>query len=119
VRTDGTDLTAATLAGWRTEGVTALVVEETDTGAVFHATQRALRSAGISVPADVSLAVLGRPPGDQPGPEISGFEVPRRAMGQAAVRLLASLLDPGRGDPAAHRLLTCPPVAGETIAPVA
>ncbi|MFJ1759430.1 LacI family DNA-binding transcriptional regulator [Amycolatopsis sp. NPDC088138] len=118
VRTDGTDLTAATLAAWRAEGVTALVVEETDTGAVFHATQQALRAAGISVPDDVSLAVLGRPPGDPPGPEISGFEVPRREMGQAAVRLLASLLDPGLGDPAAHRLLTCPPVAGATISGV-
>jgi DNA-binding LacI/PurR family transcriptional regulator len=119
VRTDGTDLGPAAVAGWIEAGVTALVVEETDTGAVFHATWQALRDAGISVPGDLSLAVLGRPPAGTAGPEISGFEVPRREMGRAAVRLLASLLDPGSGDPSVHRLLTCPPVAGETIAPVA
>jgi DNA-binding LacI/PurR family transcriptional regulator len=119
VRTDGADLGAATIRRWLDDGVTALVVEETDTGAVFEATQRALRAAGVSVPGDVSLAVLGRPPGGTPGPEISGFEVPRRALGRAAVRLLASLVDPGTGEPSLHRLLTCPPVVGETIAPVA
>jgi hypothetical protein len=40
-------------------------------------------------------------------------------LGRAAVRLLASLVDPGTGEPSLHRLLSCPPVAGETIAPVA
>ncbi|MFI5590977.1 LacI family DNA-binding transcriptional regulator [Amycolatopsis sp. NPDC051758] len=119
VRTDGADLGATTIRNWLDDGVTALVVEETDTGAVFEATQRALRAAGVSVPGDVSLAVLGRPPGGTAGPEISGFEVPRRALGRAAVRLLASLVDPGTGEPSLHRLLNCPPVAGETIAPVA
>ncbi|MEU8638887.1 LacI family DNA-binding transcriptional regulator [Amycolatopsis sp. NPDC048633] len=118
-RTDGPDLDAASVRRWLADGVTALVVEETDTGAVFHATWRALGEAGISVPGDVSLAVLGRPPEGTPGPVISGFEVPRRALGRAAVRLLASLVEPGAGEPSLHRLLTCPPVVGETIATVA
>ncbi|SEF21814.1 DNA-binding transcriptional regulator, LacI/PurR family [Amycolatopsis pretoriensis] len=117
-RTDGTDLAPATIAGWLADGVTALVVEETDTFAVFDAAHRALRAAGISVPGDISLAVLGRPPGGAPGPVVSGFEVPRRALGRAAVRLLASLVEPGTGEPP-HRLLPCPPVPGETIATVA
>lgn len=112
-RTDGSDFALID------DGVTALVVEETDTGAVFDATWRALRAAGVSVPGDVSLAVLGRPPAGVPGPEISGFEVPRRDLGRAAVRLLASLVEPGSGEPSLHRLLTCPAVAGETIATVA
>ncbi|MGW5723118.1 LacI family DNA-binding transcriptional regulator [Amycolatopsis sp. NPDC003865] len=118
-RTDGTDLAPATITGWLADGVTALVVEETDTFAVFDGTRRALREAGVSVPGDVSLAVLGRPPGGAAGPVVSGFEVPRRALGQAAVRLLASLVEPGTGEPSPHRLLTCPPVPGETIATVA
>ncbi|WP_372665023.1 LacI family DNA-binding transcriptional regulator [Amycolatopsis kentuckyensis] len=118
-RTDGTDLAPATIAGWLADGVTALVVEETDTFAVFDGTRRALRAAGVSVPGDVSLAVLGRPPAGPAGPVVSGFEVPRRALGRAAVRLLASLVEPGTGEPSPHRLLTCPPVAGETIATVA
>lgn len=118
-RTDGTDLAPATIAGWLADGVTALVVEETDTFAAFDGARRALRAAGVSVPGDVSLAVLGQPPGGTAGPVVSGFEVPRRALGRAAVRLLASLVDPGTGEPPRHRLLTCPPVAGETIATVA
>ncbi|MEV6921582.1 LacI family DNA-binding transcriptional regulator [Amycolatopsis sp. NPDC051106] len=118
VRTDGSDLDAAAITRWLDDGVTALVVEETDTGAVFQAIWQGLRAAEVSVPDDVSLAVLGRPPAGVEGPVVSGFEVPRRALGRAAVRLLASLVAPGTGEPSPHRLLTCPPVAGETIAPV-
>lgn len=119
IRTPGPDLSPALLRGWLDDGVTALVVEETDTGAVFHATWRALGEAGVSVPGDVSLAVLGRPPAGTAGPVLSGFEVPRRELGRAAVRLLASLVEPGSGEPSLHRLLTCPPVVGETITTVA
>ncbi len=108
IRTDGPGL-----GGIRRrleDGVTALIVEE----AAACGVSGALRAAGVSVPGDVSLAVLGRPPADL---AISGFEVPWRALGQAAVRLLAALL--GAGEPSPHRLLACPPIAGETIAPVA
>ncbi|WP_206794881.1 substrate-binding domain-containing protein [Amycolatopsis sp. MtRt-6] len=105
-------LDAATVRGWLDEGATALVVDE----AVFAAAHRALRAAGVEVPGDLSLAVLGRPPSGTAGPEISGFEVPWRALGREAVRLLASVVATGAGE---HRLLTCPPVAGATIAPLA
>jgi DNA-binding LacI/PurR family transcriptional regulator len=91
VRTDGTGLETA-IRGWLGEGVTALVVEE----AVFVPARRALRSAAVAVPGDLSLAVLGRPPA---GPETSGFEVPWRALGREAVRLLASVVGPGGGVP--------------------
>lgn len=93
-----------------------MVVEETDTGAVFHAVTRAVAGAGLSVPQDLSLAVLGRPPAGTTGPVVSGFEVPRREMGRGAVRLLAALVEPDRRAPAEpHRLLPCAPVAGDTI----
>ena len=108
------DLAPSTLLRWADEGVTALVVAE----ALYPAVDLALRSAGLNVPADFSLAVLGRPPVGTPGPEVSGFEVPHRAMGREAVRLLVTLLDPP-GDPLApHRLLSCASVPGETIAEV-
>ncbi|EOD63688.1 LacI family DNA-binding transcriptional regulator [Amycolatopsis vancoresmycina] len=110
VRTDGTGLDAAAIRGWLADGMTALVVEE----AVFTAARQALAAAEVRVPGDVSLAVLGRPPDGTPGPEVSGFEVPRRAVGREAVRLLASVVATGAGE---HRLLTCLPVPGETIAP--
>jgi DNA-binding LacI/PurR family transcriptional regulator len=113
VRFDGGEFDARR---WADDGVTAVVVEETDTGAVFHAATRALAEAGLDIPSDVSLAVLGRPPAGVGGPEISGFDVPRREMGAAAVRLLAALVDPDdRTTPELHRLLPCAPVAGQTI----
>jgi DNA-binding LacI/PurR family transcriptional regulator len=118
VRTDGADsgfAGATTITGWLAEGVTALVIEETDSGALFHAVRRGVRVAGVPVPAGLSLAVLGRPPEDYSGPEVSGFEVPRRALGQAAVRLLAALLDQLPGLPVEPRLLACPPIDGSTI----
>ncbi|MEU0531847.1 LacI family DNA-binding transcriptional regulator [Amycolatopsis tolypomycina] len=102
-------LDAAVVRGWLDEGVTALVADE----AAFAVAHRAVLAAGVEVPGDLSLAVLGRPPSGTPGPEISGFEVPRRALGREAVRLLASVVATGAGE---HRLLTCPPVAGATIA---
>ncbi len=118
VRTDGEDLTADVVRGWADEGVTALVVDETGTGALYRSVDRALRSAALRVPAEVSVAVLGRPPPGLTGPVVSGFEVPRRAMGAAAVRLLTTLLDPVAESLAPHCLLPCPAVEGQTIAPV-
>jgi DNA-binding LacI/PurR family transcriptional regulator len=121
-RSHGTDLHVARLGGgrldvrrWRDEGATAIVVEETDTGAAFHAVTQAVAEAGLSTPRDVSLAVLGRPPVGIAGPVVSGFEVPRREMGRDAVRLLARLVNPDQRPVELHRLLPCPPVQGETI----
>jgi len=103
------DVAPATLRTWADEGVTALIV----TSSLYPDVDRALRSAGLSVPGEFSLAVLGTP-----GPEVSGFEVPRQAMGREAVRLLVTLLDSDEELPAPHRLLPCPPVLGKTIAEV-
>ncbi|MDQ3789714.1 MAG: LacI family transcriptional regulator [Actinomycetota bacterium] len=102
-----------TVRSWLADGVTAIVVEETDTGAAYTAVRRALTAAGLSTPDDVSLAVLGRPPGA--APEVTGFEVPYRAMGGHAVRLLVDLITEQATTP--QVLLPCPPVPGETIGP--
>ena len=99
----------ATPRTWADEGVTALIV----TSALYSDVDGALRSASLSVPGDFSLAVLGTP-----GPEVSGFEVPRQAIGREAVRLLVTLLDSDEDLPAPHRLLPCRPVPGETIAEI-
>ncbi len=98
---------------WLADGVTAIVVEETDTGAAYTAVRRALSAAGLSVPEDVSLAVLGRPPGA--APEVTGFEVPYREMGGAAVRLLVDLITEQPTTP--QRLLHCPAIPGRTVGP--
>ena len=93
--------------GWLREGVTAIVVEGTDTGAAHHAVRTAIETAGLSTPDDLSLAVLGGPPG------VSGFEVPMREMGKRAVRLLVELITDQQNTP--QQLLWCPPVAGADV----
>ncbi|GAA0947674.1 LacI family DNA-binding transcriptional regulator [Kribbella koreensis] len=95
---------------WRGEGVTAVVVEETDTGSLSAALLDAVHD--IRVPAELSLAVLGQPAGH---PELSGFEVPRRELGRQAVRLLVDqITSSSTGDPE-QMLLDCIPITGSTI----
>ncbi|MCS7480540.1 LacI family DNA-binding transcriptional regulator [Umezawaea endophytica] len=90
---------------WSRDGVTAVVVEETDTDAAYLAVRAAVDGT------DLSYAVLGRPP--EGGTEVTGFEVPRREMGRRAVELLVELIT---GDPEnQHQLLACEPVPGTTV----
>ncbi|GAA4947300.1 LacI family DNA-binding transcriptional regulator [Streptomonospora halophila] len=119
-RTDGGDVEAR-LARWRDEGVTAVITEETDTGAALSGLTAAVARAGLSCPGDLSLALLGTPAAAPAAPvpglagAISGFGVPMREMGRAAVRLLLDLIEGGPA-PRSH-LLACEPVAGATIGP--
>jgi DNA-binding LacI/PurR family transcriptional regulator len=100
-----TDVDRAVVERWLRDGVTAVVVEETDTDAAYHAVRAAIDGT------DLSYAVLGRPP--EGGAEVTGFEVPRREMGRRAVELLVELIT---GDPEdQHQLLPCEPVPGTTV----
>ncbi|GAA1604128.1 LacI family DNA-binding transcriptional regulator [Kribbella sancticallisti] len=105
---------AALIERWRGEGVTAVVVEETDTGSLSAALLDAVAAAGLRPPDDLSLAVLGQP---KDHPEVSGFEVPRRELGRRAVRLLVDQITASGPRIAEHVLLDCIPVAGSTIGP--
>ncbi|GAA3464203.1 LacI family DNA-binding transcriptional regulator [Saccharothrix longispora] len=111
VRTDG----PAPVRRWVEQGVTAVVVEETDTSAAYLSVRRAVEQAGLSVPHDLSLAVLGQPPDEDPA--VTGFQVPRYEMGRAAVRLLVDLVTGvvTPDSPQAHRLLPCTPVPGRSV----
>ncbi|MGW7517927.1 LacI family DNA-binding transcriptional regulator [Streptomyces sp. NPDC054796] len=96
------------------EGVTAFVAEETDTGAAWRALLTAVEGAGLSAPADVSLALLGSPPADLAGrPEPTGFDIPRAELGAAAVRALTGLLAED-GAPTAPTAPTAPAVPAAT-----
>ncbi|MDX6259039.1 MAG: hypothetical protein QOH84_727 [Kribbellaceae bacterium] len=98
---------------WRREGVTAVVVEETDTGSLSAALLDALHD--IRVPDELSLAVLGQPAGH---PELSGFEVPRRELGRRAVRLLVDQIALSSTGAPEQVLLDCVPITGSSIGPV-
>jgi DNA-binding LacI/PurR family transcriptional regulator len=112
IRIDGPELDPGTARGWVRAGVTAVVVEGTDTGAAHAAVRRAIDAAGLSTPDDLSLAVLGGPAAVGSG-GVSGFEVPMREMGRRAVRLLVDLVTEQETTP--RQLLRCPPVAGTTV----
>ncbi|MFC0627723.1 LacI family DNA-binding transcriptional regulator [Kribbella deserti] len=116
VRREADDVGPDLVGGWRQAGVTALIVEETDTGSLAKALIAAIDAAGLSCPDDLSLAVLGRSPAL---PEASGFEVPRRELGRRAVRLLVDQITTAPGKrPTVQELLPCRPITGTTIGPV-
>ncbi|WP_020391427.1 LacI family DNA-binding transcriptional regulator [Kribbella catacumbae] len=99
---------------WREEGVTAVVVEETDTGTLSAALLEAVK--GVRVPGELSVAVLGQP---KDHPEVSGFEVPRRELGRRAVRVLVDQITSSGARRPEQVLLDCTPITGSTIGPVA
>jgi DNA-binding LacI/PurR family transcriptional regulator len=75
------------------EGFTAVVLEEAETGETH---MDVCRAAGIDIPGELSVVVLGNNPGTAIGDLVpSGFRIPRQEMGEAAVRLLLErLADP-------------------------
>ncbi|MCW2493267.1 MAG: Transcriptional regulator [Frankiales bacterium] len=91
--TPESDITADWVRAKIASGITAIVAEETDSGAVWRALVKALDEAGLRAPHDVSIALLGSPPADLAGDRIpTGFDIPRADLGAAAVRMLAAQL---------------------------
>jgi DNA-binding LacI/PurR family transcriptional regulator len=79
----------------------------------------AAERAGFRFPEDMSVAILGTPQDQESGgaAKLTGFALPRREMGAAAVRLLTSLIA-GDQTVARHQLMTCELVTGGTAGPV-
>ncbi|NUP51607.1 MAG: LacI family DNA-binding transcriptional regulator [Catenulispora sp.] len=107
----------------RREQVTAALVETTDAAAALLALAE---SAGLRVPEDLSIGVLGDTDPSQtstwpvprlPAVEWTTFRIPRREMGARAVRILAAMLrgetEPGRDT---QVLLPCVLLDGATVA---
>lgn len=109
------EITADWVRARRADGVTAFVAEETDTGAAWRALLAAVDAAGLGVPGDVSLALLGSPPSDLAGrPQPTGFDVPRAELGAASVRALTALLATGETE---SPLVSCAFRPGTTAGP--
>lgn len=90
----------------------AVIVQD---GAAATAVATAAQAAGLHVPRDLSIAVLGDPSSADER-DWTGFEIPRTQMGEQAVRMLVSMLD-ARGGPLPQRLLECSIHPGSTIGP--
>jgi DNA-binding LacI/PurR family transcriptional regulator len=110
-------LTAAQLREWLAAGVTAVLVEPTDDDGAIVALERAAEEAGVRIPQDVSVAVLGDPPlQEATRRDWTRFTLPREQMGREAVRILLELL---ADEVSAQQLyLGCTQILGDSVAEV-
>ncbi len=100
------------VTGILAEGVTLLLAETPE-----HAqrVEHILGESDLTVPNDLSVAVLGSPLEDSPAMERwTRFQIPREDMGREAVRLLVGQLDGQVAGPA-QTTLPCTFVPGETL----
>ncbi|NEE00092.1 LacI family DNA-binding transcriptional regulator [Phytoactinopolyspora halotolerans] len=110
------DLTPGTVQTWLDAGVTAVLVEPTEDDSTVVAVEDAVTRAGLRIPEDISVALLGDPPlSDATARDWTRFTLPRTDMGRQAVRLLLDLLDDPNDD-ARQLLVPADQVTGETIA---
>jgi DNA-binding LacI/PurR family transcriptional regulator len=113
---DAADVTADLLTRWIADGVTAVLVEPTEDDSVIAAVAAAAERAGVRIPQDCSVALLGDPPLRDASRDWTRFTLPRAHMGREAVRLLLELLDDETGTPR-QLFVDCHHVQGDSIAP--
>ncbi|WP_369372865.1 LacI family DNA-binding transcriptional regulator [Promicromonospora sp. Populi] len=119
---------AALLDQWLADGVTALLVEPSEDDQAIVALERVAASAGVRIPEDLSVALLGDParsgtgstggPGTASARDWTRFTLPREDMGRAAVGLLLELMaaDDSGSDVGPRQLsVACTPVDGDSV----
>lgn len=108
---------AALLGQWLADGVTALLVEPSEDDQAIAALERVAAEAGVRIPEDLSVALLGDPApsgaGTDAGRDWTRFTLPREDMGRAAVGLLLELLDADDGP--RQLSVACTPVDGDSV----
>ncbi|WP_454856320.1 LacI family DNA-binding transcriptional regulator [Promicromonospora soli] len=106
---------AALLGQCLADGVTALLVEPSEDDQAIVALDRVATDAGVRIPEDLSVAVLGDPAPTRPGPrrDWTRFTLPREDMGRSAVSLLLELLDADTGP--RQLSVACTPVDGDSV----
>jgi DNA-binding LacI/PurR family transcriptional regulator len=115
---DPAGVTPELLRGWLASGVTAIVVEPTEDDRALAAVEAAARAAGVEIPRDCSVALLGDPPSlDRSARDWTRFTLPRARMGAEAVRLLVNLLDDEPATGPRQLLVPCGQLPGETVGP--
>lgn len=111
VRTGADGVDAAGFDELLRQGVTAFVSE----GDAWRSVVAAAAERGLRIPEDLSLVVLGDPPGDTGPAELSRLVIPRREIGVRAVRLLVAMLGPGDAELDRQILLPAQIVPGQTL----
>lgn len=110
-----TEVTPTVLRGWLAAGHTALVVED---DLLSHAILDTATAAGIGVPADLSLAVLGDPLFyTEDTPPWTTFLIPRQEMGRQATRLLIETIESSAPPGPRQVVLPCTFQPGRTTGP--
>lgn len=114
--THGAPLTAPELERWVAEhGVTAVVVEPGDDDSNVASLVATAGTLGLTLPGDLSVAVLGDPPFTTAERDWTRFAVPRHLMGVTAVSMLTGLLDGEETPP--RQVVPAQVVEGSTVAP--
>ena len=105
---------AETLDGILAAGASCVFVTELADAIAIDAVAR---ERGISVPADLSVVVLGNHiRAEEPGRRFTSFSIPREAMGREATAMLVRRVEDNA--PVEQVLLDCPILEGETLGPV-
>ena len=106
---------AALLGQLLADDVTALLVEPSEDDQAIAALDRVAADAGVRIPEDLSVALLGDPVPTRPGPgrAWTRFTLPREDMGRAAVGLLLELLDADDGP--RQLSVACTPDDGDSV----
>lgn len=116
MRLDASEIDGPLLRRWVDEGWTALIVEDDILARPLFEVARAV---GISIPADLSLALLGDPlVHDGPPFDWTTFTIPRFDMGRRAASLLVDLIEDAGSVSARQTFLACEFSPGSTTGPV-
>ncbi|GHO51029.1 LacI family DNA-binding transcriptional regulator [Ktedonospora formicarum] len=108
-------ITPALLQQYLSLGVTALLFEDIS---YAHKLLNVTKQMGMSVPHDLSFALLGDPLNEtQHLTGMTGFSIPRREMGKEAVHLLINLLQGNNSLKGQQLTLPCTFMKGNTVMP--
>lgn len=88
------ELTEERVRGWLAEGATALLIEPSEDHTLVSTLDALAERSNLSIPGDVSIALLGDPPSWEPSHlDWTRFALPREEIARRAVQSLIGMLD--------------------------
>jgi DNA-binding LacI/PurR family transcriptional regulator len=108
------DLTEERIRGWLAAGATALLIEPSEDHTLVSTLDDLAERSNLSIPGEVSIALLGEPPSWQPSHlDWTRFALPRQEIARQAVRALIGMLD---DDQPQQTFVDCTLVIGNSCA---